>query len=72
MQDKVGPANMENTDRIEPVAKRAEELSIMIRKLNTMLARGDFDDLKDLLNEIKQRIVEIENRLSMLDSEQDS
>jgi len=60
-----------NMERIEQVAKNAEELSLMIQKLNIALVRGDFEDLKSLLNEIKQRVVEIENHLNTLDLEQD-
>lgn len=69
MQDEMKTASSENVERIELIAKHAEELSAMIQKLNTMLIRGEFDDLKSLLNEIKNRITEIENGLSTLDLE---
>ncbi|MEM1548580.1 MAG: hypothetical protein QXU09_02695 [Thermoproteota archaeon] len=72
MRNEVEPARTGNIERIELVAKHAEEISLMVQKLGTALARGEFEDLKNILNEIKQRVAEIENHLSMLDSEQDS
>jgi hypothetical protein len=71
MQDEVEPARTGNIEKIELVTKRAEEISLAIQKLGTLLARGEFEDLKNLLNDIKQRVAEIENYLSMLDSEQE-
>ncbi|MEM1557467.1 MAG: hypothetical protein QXR44_04175 [Thermoproteota archaeon] len=71
MQDKVEPTNSGNTERIELVAKCAEELSLMIQRLNTTLTRGEFEDLRNLLSEIKQCVTEIENHLSILDSKKD-
>jgi hypothetical protein len=71
MQDEVEPASTGNIEKIELVTKRAEEISLAIQKLGTLLARGEFEDLKNLLNDIKQRVAEIENYLSMLDSEQE-
>jgi len=71
MRDEVEPTDGGNIETIELVAKYAEELSLMIQKLNTMLARGDFEDLKKLLEEIKQRAAEIENRLNTLNSKRD-
>lgn len=72
MRDEVEPARTGNIEKIELVTKHAEEISLMVQKLGTALARGEFEDLKNILNEIKQRVAEIENNLSMLDSEQDS
>ncbi|MBO3799673.1 MAG: hypothetical protein FGF52_01235 [Candidatus Brockarchaeota archaeon] len=68
MQDEVDPTHNRNIERIELIAKYAEELSIMIQKLNTTLTRGDFEDFRSLLNEIKQYVAEIENRLNTLET----
>ncbi len=69
MQDGVEPAGMGNIEKIMLVAGKAEELSLTVQKLSKALARGELEDLKNLLNEMKQCVAEIENHLNTLNLE---
>jgi polyhydroxyalkanoate synthesis regulator phasin len=66
MPDELEQAKKED-GKIERTIECAEELSRMIQNLNTALSRGDFEELKEILNMVKRRILELENYLNMLD-----
>ncbi|MEM2088998.1 MAG: hypothetical protein QXF52_10085 [Thermoproteota archaeon] len=67
MQNRSEPEMGENAERLERAVKCAEELSKKIQSLNTVLARGDFEEIKKLLSDIKSLIIDLENYLNMLD-----
>ncbi|MEM2981169.1 MAG: hypothetical protein QW385_07410 [Thermoproteota archaeon] len=67
MRDEAEPDRGENTEKLEQAVKCAEELSRRIQGLNTVLARGDFDEIKEILSEIKRLVMDLENYLNMLD-----
>ncbi|MEM2939949.1 MAG: hypothetical protein QW304_00130 [Thermoproteota archaeon] len=67
MRDEAEPDRGENTEKLEHAVKCAEELSRRIQGLNTVLARGDFDEIKEILSEIKRLVMDLENYLNMLD-----
>jgi len=67
MRDGAEPDREENTERLEQAVKCAEELSKRIQGLNTMLARGDFEEIKEILSEIKRLVMDLEKYLNMLD-----
>jgi hypothetical protein len=66
MQDGAEPDRGENTEKLEQAVKCAEELSKRIQGLNTVLARGDFEEIKEILSEIKSLVIDLENYLNML------
>lgn len=67
MRDEAEPDRGENTEKLEQAVKCAEELSRRIQGLNTVLAHGDFDEIKEILSEIKRLVMDLENYLNMLD-----
>lgn len=67
MRDKPEPAEKGDSEKIEQTIECAEELSKMIQKLNTALSHGDFEELKEILNKVKRRILELEDYLNMVD-----
>lgn len=67
MQDGAEPDRGENTEKLEQAVKCAEELSKRIQSLNMVLARGDFEEIKKLVSEIKSLVMDLENYLNMLD-----
>ncbi len=68
MQDEPGQAEKEDSEKIERTIKCAEELSKMIQNLNTALTRGDFEELKEILSKVKQRITELEDYLKTFET----
>jgi len=67
MPDELEQAKKEDGGKIERTIECAEDLSRMIQNLNTALSRGDFEELKEILNRVKRCILELENYLNMLD-----
>jgi protein-arginine kinase activator protein McsA len=67
MQGGVEQDKGENTERLEQAVKCAEELSNKIQGLNKALVRGDFEEIKSILIEIKSLVADLENLLNMLD-----
>lgn len=66
MQDGSEPDRGENTEKLEQAVKCAEELSKRILGLNTVLAHGDFEKIKEILSEIKKLVMDLESYLNTL------